>query len=142
MTAIVGIVELRDERDEPYLVTPNMFAVFGSMVSRRQLVVCKTMQGKTFLWALKLPRSDRRSSGRWTETRLKAAVEAKARWTRVDPDMDLKCYRIFHPRDKFDLPDWSKTPPLSDLMRRAFGDGYLIKDSNHPLVRRVRGVAQ
>src|SRR5688572_21118661 len=37
MTAIVGIVELRDERDEPYLVTPNMFAVFGSMVSRRQL---------------------------------------------------------------------------------------------------------
>ncbi len=100
------------------------------------------MQGKTFLWALKLPRTIVAAAGVGPRPGSRLLSKRKTRWTRIDSDMDLKCYRIFHPRDKFDLPDWSKTPPLLDLMRRAFGDGYLIKDGNHPLVRRIRGVGQ
>jgi hypothetical protein len=139
-SANVGIVELRDERDDPYLVKPNMYAVFGNQVSRRRLYVYKTMQGGLHLWAVRLNEGGRRSGGgKYNETALKAAERAKTKWTRIASDQEQRCYRIFGPNEQFPEPDWSKIPPLLDLMRKAFGDGYLIKDVDHPLVRRIRG---
>jgi hypothetical protein len=139
-SANVGIVELRDERDDPYLVKPNMYAVFGNQVSRRRLYVYKTMQGGLHLWAVRLNQDGRRGGGgKYNETALKAAERAKTKWTRIASDQEQRCYRIFGPSEQFPEPDWSKTPPLLDLVRKAFGDGYLIKDAEHPLVRRIRG---
>jgi hypothetical protein len=142
MSVNVGILELRDERDDPYLVKPNIYAAFGNQVSRRRLFVCKTMQGTLFLWAVKLNEDGRRSGGgKYNETALKAAERAKTKWTRIASDQELKCYRIFGPGQEFPDPVWPKTT-LLDLMRKAFGDGYLVKDANHPLVRRIRGLAK
>jgi hypothetical protein len=141
MAANVGIVELKDERDDPYLVKPNMYAVFGNLVSRRRLVVYKTAQGGMHLWAIRLNDTGGRRSGggKYNETAIKAAERAKAKWTRIASDQEQRCYRIYGPSEEFPDPDWSKTPQLLELMRKAFGDGYLIKDANHPLVRRIRG---
>jgi hypothetical protein len=141
MSANVGIVELKDERDDPYLVKPNMYAVFGNLVSRRRLYVYRTMQGGLHLWAVRLnDGGGRRGSGsKYNETALKAAERAKTQWTRIASDQEQRCYRIFGPTEPFPEPDWVKTPSLLDLMRKAFGDGYLIKNADHPLVRRLRG---
>ena len=66
---------------------PAMFGLFGNLVSRRQLFVCRTSLGETFLWAAKLPRGDRRSGGDlYNVTALKAAEQAKTRWTRMASD--------------------------------------------------------
>jgi hypothetical protein len=143
MTLSVGIVEIPDERDGPYLVTPAMYPVFGKLVSRRQLYVCKTSlmgPAAVFLWAAKLPRDDRRKggSGQYNETALKAAERAKTKWTKIQSDEALKCYRIFGPTEALDEPEWPAVT-LLELMRKGFGDGYLVKGLDHPLVRRYRG---
>jgi hypothetical protein len=144
MTATVGVFEPTEGRGDVYLVKPCMFGLFGNLVSRRQLFVCRTSLGATFLWAAKLPRGDRRSGGDvYNVTALKAAEQAKTRWTRMASDEKLRCYRIFHPKDEdagqYADPDWSSTPPLLDLLRRTFGDGYVIGDADHPEARRIRG---
>ena len=89
MTAIVGIVELRDERDEPYLVTPNMFACSGAWFhgDNSSLQPCRA---KHFSGRSNCREAIVAVAGGEKETRLKAAVEAKDPWTRVNPDMDLK----------------------------------------------------
>ena len=83
----------------------------------------------------------RSGGGKYNETALKAAERAKTKWTRIASDQELKCYRIFGPGQEFPDPVWPKTT-LLDLMRKAFGDGYLVKDANHPLVRRIQGLAK
>jgi hypothetical protein len=142
-TLTVGIFEPTTddgERGDVYLVKKNMLHVFEGLVTQRQLFVCITVQGKVMVWPAKLPRPGRRSGGdRYNETALKGAELAKTRWTRVYSDQDLKCYRIKHPADPFPDPDWSKVPPLSELLRRAFGDGRVIGSPEHPEAKRIIG---
>jgi hypothetical protein len=61
-------------------------------------------------------------------------------------DQVKKCYRIFHPEQEgtgqYSEPDWSKTPSLLELIRLAFGDGFIIGDKNHPEARRIRGAVK
>jgi hypothetical protein len=137
MSGNVGILELRDERDDPYLVKQSMIPVFGKLVSRRRLFVCRSMQGELFLWAAKL--SDGGGRNKYNETALKAAERAKMKWTRIQSDTALKAHRIYGPGEPFPEPTWPQTTLLA-LMSKAFGDGYLIKDMNHPLVRRIKGL--
>jgi hypothetical protein len=145
MTLSVGVVEIADERDAPYLIVPAMYPLFGKLVSKRQLFVCKTsLMGPqaVFLWAAKLPRDNRRGgSGLYSETALKAAERAKSKWTKIQSDETLKCYRIFGPQEPIDEPRWPDVT-LLELMRKGFGDGYLVKSSDHPLVRRYMGAGQ
>jgi hypothetical protein len=145
MTLTVGIVEIADERDAPYLVVPAMYSLFGKLVSKRQLFVCKTsLMGPqaVFLWPAKLPQDNRRGGGGlYNETALKAAERAKTRWTKIESDEVLKCYRIFGPQEPIDEPRWPDVTLLG-LMRKGFGDGYLVKSSDHPLVRRYKGLSQ
>jgi hypothetical protein len=143
MTATMGFVELPDERDELYVVKKNMAAIFGSRVSLRQVFVYQTASGRLALWACKLPRTEsgRRGGGdKYNKTALKAADMAKSEWVMILSDQDEKCYRIFTPpsSSKVVEPDWTKCPSLNELMRRAFGDGHVVKDDSHPLVRRLR----
>jgi hypothetical protein len=145
MTLAVGVVEIADDRDAPYLVVPAMYPLFGKLVSQRKLFVCKTsLMGPraVFLWACKLPRENRRGGGGlYSETALKAAERAKTKWTKIQSDEALKCYRIFGPQEPIDEPRWPDVT-LLDLMRKGFGDGYLVKSSDHPLVRRYMGAGQ
>jgi hypothetical protein len=142
-TLTVGIYEPTGDdgdRGDVYLVKRDMLHVFEGLVTQRQIYVCVTVQGKIMLWPAKLPRPGRRSGGdRYNETALKGAELAKTTWTRIYSDQDLKCYRIKHPADPFPDPDWSKVPPLKDLMRRAFGDGRIISGPDHPEARRIIG---
>jgi hypothetical protein len=95
-----------------------------------------------FLWPAKLPQENRRAGGGlYNETALKAAERAKTKWTKIQSDGALKCYRIFGPAEPIDEPRWPKIA-LLDLLRKGFGDGYLVKDTDHPLVRRYRGSNQ
>ncbi len=145
MTLSVGIVEIADERDAPYLIAPPMYPLFGKLVSRRQLFVCKTSlmgPAAVFLWPAKLPRDNRRGGGGlYNETALKAAERAKTKWTKIQSDEALKCYRIFGPCEPIDEPQWPEVT-LLELLRKGFGDGYLIKSADHPLARRYLGSAQ
>src|SRR5919106_6062266 len=139
-TLTVGICESAaddGERSDVYLVKRNMMRVFEGLVTQRQLFVCITAQGRIFLWPAKLPRPGRRSGGdRYTETALKGAELAKTVWTRVVSDQEFRCYRIKHPADPFPDPDWSKVPPLKELVRRGFGDGRVIGSPDHPEAKR------
>jgi hypothetical protein len=144
MTKTMGFIELPDERDDLYIVKKNMATIFGSRVSLRQVFVYQTASGKLALWACKLPRTEsggRRSGGdKYNKTALKAADMAKSEWVMILSDQDEKCYRIFTPPSgsKVVEPDWTKCPPFNELLRRAFGDGHVVKDNNHPLVRRLQ----
>jgi hypothetical protein len=66
MSLLVGIVEIADERDAPYLVVPAMYPLFGKLVSRRQLFVCKTSlmgPAAVFLWGRQT--ASGQPAGRW-----------------------------------------------------------------------------
>jgi hypothetical protein len=141
MTLQVGIIEIPDERDGPYLVTPPVYALFGKVVSRRKLYVCKTSlmpPAAVFLWPARMPLEDqKKGGGRYNETAMQAAERAKTKWTKIQSDSALKCYRIFGPQEPLDEPVWP-TATLLELIRRGFGDGHLVNSPNHPLVRRYK----
>jgi len=141
MTCTVAIVELPDERDDPYIVLKSAMPIFGALASKRQIFVCQNQDNERFLWAAKQPRDDGRKGGgdKYNRTALKGAQAAKTSWIRLESDQSLRCYRIFEAEQPYDEPDWSDCPPLNSMLREAFGDGHTIRDKDHEVTRRIRG---
>jgi hypothetical protein len=67
------------------------------------------------------------------------AVRAQTHWIRVIPNQEIGAYEALQAADNLSEPEW---PELKfwDLIKIAFKD-YLITDLNHPVVKRLRGLA-
>jgi hypothetical protein len=58
-------------------------------------------------------------------------------WVRVAANMALGAYDVFEATGQLGDPEWPAAR-FAELLRVAFKDRY-IKDSNHPVLRRLRG---
>lgn len=132
------IIELQNER-EIYLVTPHIAAMLpGETKPARFLTCIPRVGGGIFLWPLKLPSEDGRTSG-WAMTAQKAAELAETKWVRMQSNMGMGAYDV---STSTHIPDpvWPEIS-MRELLRIAFGDGRLIDRDDHPVIRQLLGSA-
>jgi hypothetical protein len=64
---------------------------------------------------------------------------AKSKWIRLAADMGLGGYRIYQAEGELSEPVWPDKP-LQEILKIAFRD-RIVDSENHPVVRRLRGLA-
>ncbi len=131
------ILELKDERSESYLVTPDLRDELIGEVIPVTLFLAINRQGVVFFWPCKLPDPSGRVNA-WHESALEAAHLARDGWIRVTADMSLGAYRIFQATGELPDPEWP-TESLGELLKIAFKGGKLIDAVDHPVLKRLRG---
>lgn len=132
-----GVFEDKEERDT-FSVTPAMREALVGEIRPVILVPTITRQGVLLLWPLKLPTEGQRHNG-WADTAREAAELAKTKWVRLAADMGLGGYRIYKAEGELSEPSWPDKP-LTEIMQIAFRD-RIVDSENHPVVRRLRGLA-
>ena len=91
-----------------------------------------------FLWPVRLPSADGKEMV-WHSSAREAAAEAVTNWTRVTANMALGAYEVAIAETITTEPQWPDSS-FQDLLRIAF-KGRLITDLDHPVVKRLRGLA-
>jgi hypothetical protein len=137
MTLLTAVFTDKEER-ETFIVAPAMREALLGEIRPVLLMTAITRQGVLFVWPVPLPdESGRRNA--WSETAREGSELAKSAWVRLAADMSLGAYRLYQAEGALSEPTWpDKT--LSDLLEIAFR-GRIIDSEDHPVVRRLRGLA-
>jgi hypothetical protein len=131
----LALVELSEDRETfivdlgtvPELQGECFFATLFTAVSRT---------GVVFLWPVKVPSTDSRAS-EWHTSAATAAQHAMRTWVRIRANMSLGAYEISEATGNIPNPVWPEHS-FDALIRIAFKD-RIIRDLNHPVVKRLRG---
>ena len=134
----LAVIELRDDRDEMYLLPPPMARELPGEFVMVTMFTAINRQGVVFLWPVKLPAPDGRTL-EWHRTAAVAAELAMRRWVRVKSNMALGAYEIFEASATIPDPRWPELS-FSELLRIGFRD-HLITSFGHPVIDRLRGLA-
>jgi len=133
-----AIIELKDDRED-FLVLPNVVPLLSTEVVYKTLFTATNRQGIVFLWPVRLPSPDDKVNAWWTSAR-EAAERAVDTWVRMKANMSLGAYEITVAEAEMAAPAWGELEPFADLLRIAFR-GRLISDLDHPVIKRLRGLA-
>jgi hypothetical protein len=135
--APLAVIELRDDR-EVYLVPPHIARELPGEFVMCMMFTAVNRQGVVHLWPVRLPAPDGRII-EWHRSAMEAAQLAMKRWIRVKANMSLGAYDIWEAVAAIPDPEW---PELSfqELLRVGFKD-RLITDFDHPVIKRLRGLA-
>lgn len=123
---------------EAYLVDPGMWSALSLEIVPTMLFTSINREGVLFVWPAKLPREDGRRDN-WGRSAFKAATMAESKWVRIASNMNLGAYEVYEAQGDLPDPEW---PELSfaEIIRIAFKENF-IKDPEHPVIRRLRGLA-
>jgi hypothetical protein len=96
----------------------------------------ETMQGKLFLWGVRVPVDDTKEPDRWMRTPLEAVRLAGKSWVRISWN------ELTHQHDlatckATNEPQWPELTP-KEVLKLAFKDS-VIDRPDHPVLRRLRG---
>jgi hypothetical protein len=121
-----------------YLVVGDMIKALIEETKPKLLVLCVDKMGTPFLWVAPPQAEDRfQRTNLWNSTALKALRLAETKWVRVTANMVEGAYNT-HTSLSTEEPDWPELP-MSELIKLGFGEERVIRDMNHPLVRRLLG---
>lgn len=134
----VALLELKDER-ETYAVLPDVARQIPSEVKRVDLRLSVTQQGIPFFWPVPLPPNER-NENTWNLTARAAADQAEKVWVRMIANSSAQCYEVHVATMVAAEPVWP-TKSLADLLEIAFRNGKLIETVDHPVVKRLLGLA-
>ncbi len=134
--ACVWIFELKDQRDEQYLVSPAMVSELSGEVVPKVLYLAVNKQKVPFIWPVRLPGPDGKIDA-WSASARDAVAHAKVGWVRVASDRDAGCYQVFEPQADLGEPEFLDIG-FEAAVQIAFKDRY-IDSPDHPAVRRIRG---
>jgi hypothetical protein len=133
------VLELKEE-NEHYLITPQLITELDVPGARPCRIYTAVNRSKVvFLWPVPLPEPDGREN-EWHKSAHTAALIAMAKWIRIVPDRSLNGYTVYEATGEIEEPVWS-SEPLGKLLSIAFGEGRFIRDIEHPVIRRFRGLA-
>jgi len=134
---VFPIINLKDDGEE-YIVVKSLVPELATEIVYKQLCLAITRQGTVFFLPLRLPGPDGKDMEWWRSLR-EHAERAQTRWIRVVPNRDLGAYEAMQAADNLGDPEW---PDMGfwDLIKIAFKE-YLITDVNHPVIKRLRGLA-
>lgn len=132
------ILELKEER-EIYLMMPAIAAELPGETRTVALRLCVSRQGAVFLWPVPEPAVDGRDTG-WSTSARAAATRAETHWVRIIANMPQGSYDVYSAAGSIGTPVWpDKT--LRDVLAIAFGESFIIRDSDHPVIKRLLGLA-
>lgn len=134
---------LTDELDggTHYLVTHSFREAVGSDAKSVELVACINRQGDVFLWPISIPGPDGRTNT-WQDSARTASQKAGEMWVRMTANMAAGYYDLHALPENVgsEEPAWPEDVALPELLEKAF-TGHLIDGPNHPVIRRLWGLA-
>lgn len=136
MRLTVHILELK-EAGETYLVPPQIAMEMPGEVRLVTLLLTVNRQGTAFLWPLPEPALDGRDN-QWSQTARVAASHAQQDWVRIVANMNQGFYDMYVAQSTLGNPEWPDKS-MRDLLALAFGENFIIRDANHPVLKRLRG---
>jgi hypothetical protein len=131
-----AIIELKEDR-EVYFVTPAIAAAMPNEVIPVTLFTAISRQGVVFLWPVKMPTSDRRSSA-WNHSARAAAEVCMKGWHRVPANMALGAYEPIPAKGVIPEPEWPDHT-FTDLLRVGFPGDKFVGVLHHPVLKMLRG---
>ena len=130
-----AVLEFKEER-ETYLVAPGLWDGLLGELTPKVLFTTINRQKVVSLWPIILPGEDGRINS-WSESAMDAATLGQKKWVRVSANMSLGAYDVFEATGEIPEPEWPELD-LGQILEIAF-KGRFIKDSNHPVLKRLRG---
>ena len=102
------------------------------------LVTVIYRDGSPRIWPIKFPRDGERDNDAWATARA-AAREGLMNWTKL-----VWVRHAYQTRDAkpgyAPEPDWTKLPSYDELIKLAFGEHGIIRDTEHPIYRELFGL--
>jgi hypothetical protein len=133
-----AMIELREDRELYLIAGAGLVTEIAAEAVNVTLYTAINRQGVVFLWPVRLPNADGREMV-WHTSAREAAAEAINTWIRVQPNMSLGAYELIAAEGITAQPSWPDVS-FQELIRIAFRD-RLITDLDHPVVKRLRGLA-
>ena len=130
-----AVLEFKEER-ETFLVAPELRDELLGELTPKALFTTINRQKVVSLWPIILPGEDGRINS-WSESAMDAATLGQKKWVRVSANMSLGAYDVFEATGEIPEPEWPELD-LGQILEIAF-KGRFIKDSNHPILKRLRG---
>lgn len=127
---------LKEER-ETYLVVPELLHELPGDAVPMLMLTTVNRQGATFIWPLRLPGADGKLDS-WSRSAQDAAQYAESGWVKMAANMSIGGYDLVVAQAKLPEPTWPDAG-FERLIEIAFRD-RIIRDLDHPVVRRLRGV--
>jgi hypothetical protein len=134
----MAVIMLKEEMNATYLVEPRLVQGLMREITFVTLSATINTGGSVFLWPVPTPDGSRRQNS-WHKTAREAAIMATDKWVRLVPDMDAGCYAVFASNENLAKVEWPKDKTFRDLLKLGFGEEGIIRDQNHPLLKRLRG---
>lgn len=131
---------LEDEADGRtlYIVSPELWSELAAEISPAVLFTCVNRQGDVFVWRAKMPSDDGRQN-LWTESAIQIAKRAESRWVRMRANMAAGLYDCHEAPADLSPPEWPELT-FTQILEIAFR-GNLIQSLDHPVVRKIAGLA-
>ena len=123
---------------EEFLVMPTVTEALVEETKPKLLVLCVDKMGTPFLWLAPRQAEDGfQRPNLWNTSKLEALILSETKWVRMSSNMAEGAYTI-HTSSSDSEPDWPDLP-LSELIKLGFGEERVIRDMNHPVVKRLLG---
>jgi len=130
-------LELKDEQ-ESYLVMPSVAMELPGEVRVVSLRLAINRNGSVFMWPLPIPGIDGRDNHWWSSARA-AALRSEKAWTRIISNKSGGLYDVYVATVNLPEPEWPEKT-LGEIIKIAFGERYIIRDTNHPVIQRLMGL--
>ena len=133
---VTSLIVLKDDRDEAYLIAPDLqkeLAAEGVVV---ELVLTITRQNVLRLWPLRYPDPEGRDNP-WHVSARKAAALAETAWIRMVANQAAGSYDIFEAIGDLPAPKWPDEPFI-ELLKLGF-PGRMIDTRDHAVLQRLSG---
>ena len=131
-----AILEVKEDRNESYVVAPELYSELSLEVARKALYTAINRQKVIFLWPVKL-RGEDDCIDSWNQSALEAAERAKQRWIRLVANMGLGGYDLYEAQGELPEPEWPDAS-FDQILKIAF-KGRVINSPDHPALKRLRG---
>ena len=123
---------------EEFLVMPTVTEALVEETKPKLLVLCVDKMGTPFLWLAPRQAEDGfQRTNLWNTSALEALKLSETKWVRMSANMAEGAYTI-HTSSSDSAPDWPDLQ-LSELIKLGFGEERVIRDMNHPVVKRLLG---
>lgn len=131
-----ALLEVEEDR-ESYLVAAALQQALKGEVQPVDLVTAMNRSGLLFLWPVKRAKEGKRDNA-WLTSAQAGARLAQKHWVKVASNRDLAAYEIIQAAGHYPDPEWPADLVFDDLVKLAFKD-HVIRDMQHPVLRRLRG---
>lgn len=123
---------------ETYLVMPNVALAIPGEVKPKLLVLIVDRMGIPMLWpAPRIIDDGMNRPNAWNTTALAALEQSYIKWTRMSSNSSTHAYDVYT-SNSVDEPQWPDLP-MAKLIELAFGEDHVIRDADHPVIRRLLG---